>query len=311
MKYAIFSDIHGNNLALTAALTDAKTQNIDKYLFLGDYASSGGIQANAVVDTIRNTNPAVVIAGNGERYFDALRGKNFNDLTDQQFRPVYWAYNALSPQNLDYLANLPETATIKDGDVNIHLAHSMKLIFRTPKVEPFHSFHFRVRMEQEPFTHEEYLQFARDTLLSTPGVRDEIHAMDKGVYLFGHNHLQFHMEYEGRVFINPGACGEPLDWDTRAPYTILTIDGGGWHVEERRVEYDVSLAISELDSCGFTQYAPAWSQVLKLSWGNAVDYFEPFVMHVLETAAKLGEHAQPVSNAAWDAAVATWDSKKA
>ena len=37
MRYAIFSDIHGNLPALQAALCDAKGYSVDKYLFLGDY----------------------------------------------------------------------------------------------------------------------------------------------------------------------------------------------------------------------------------------------------------------------------------
>jgi len=310
MKYAIISDIHGNNFALEGVLADAKAQGADKYLFLGDYGG-GSPQANAVADTIQNTNPAVVIAGNGERYFDSIKGKKFSELTAQQMKPTYWTYNSLSPQNLDYFANLPETSIITDGEFNIHLAHSMKLFFRTPRVEPFHSREFRIRMRQEPFNHEDYLHFARETLLSTPSVIDELHGMPKGIYLFGHNHLQFHMEYEGRIFINPGGCGQPLDCDTRAPYTILAIDNNGWHVEERRVEYDVNLAIRELDLCGFTEYAPVWSQVIKLSLQTGSDYFESFVMHILETAKRMGEHTQPVSNTAWDAAIKTWDSKKA
>ena len=309
MKYAIISDVHGNNLALQAVLADAKAQGADHYLFLGDYAHALP-QANDAVDTIRSIGPATVIKGNGDGNFDTLIGKDFSELTTEQMKPTYWAYKSLSPQNLEYLANLPEVAAIKDGDFNIRLEHAMKLFFRSPKVEPFQSREFRTHMAREPFTHEDYLLFARAILLSTPGVLDDLHALDEGIYLFGHNHLQFHMEYEGRLFINPGSCGQPLDWDTRAPYTLLTISDGGWHVEERRVEYDVDRIISELDRCGFTEYAPFWSEILKLSTRLACDYFEPFVMHVEQTGRKMGEYRPPVSNAAWDEAVKTWDVRR-
>jgi len=309
MKYAIISDIHGNNHALEAVLADAKTQGVDKYLLLGDYA--GNVQARAVVETIRKINPAVVIKGNGEDYFVPLIGKDFSELTSEQFKLTYWSYNSLSPQNLDYLINLPETATITDGNHTINLAHSMNLFFRRPMVEAFHSCKFRIRMMQKPFTHDDYLLHAREALLSTSGTLDEINEMPKGIYLFGHNHLQFHMEYDGRLFINPGSCGQPLDWDTRAPYTILALSDSGWHVAERRVEYDVNQVIREMDSCGFTEYTPAWSQVLKLSLQAASDYFTAFVTHVENTAREMGEPTPPVSNAAWNAAVATWNPKRA
>ena len=309
MKYAIISDVHGNNLALEAVLADAKAQGADKYLFLGDYVGLPP-HGDAAVNTICNLDRAVVVKGNGEGYLDALIGKNFSELTAEQMKPLYWAYNSLSPQNLDYLINLPETATISDGNFNIHLAHAMKLFFRIPRVELFHSRNFRIIMSDEPFTHDAYLLFARAVLLSTPGVLEDLHAMDEGIYLFGHNHLQFHMEYEGRVFINPGSCGQPLDWDTRAPYTMLTLEGGTRHVKERRVEYDVKQVISDLDTSGFTDCSPVWSRVLKLSLETAKDYFEPFVMHVEETGRKMGEFKPPVSNAAWEAAIATWDERR-
>lgn len=37
MKYAIISDIHGNNMALQNVMNDAKTNGADAYIFAGDY----------------------------------------------------------------------------------------------------------------------------------------------------------------------------------------------------------------------------------------------------------------------------------
>jgi len=92
MKYAIISDVHGNNLALEAVLADAKAQGVDKYLLLGDYA--GNVPAGSAIKTIRKISPAVVIKGNGEDYFIPLTGKDFNELTSEQFKLTYWSYNS-------------------------------------------------------------------------------------------------------------------------------------------------------------------------------------------------------------------------
>jgi len=305
MKYAIMSDIHGNYHAFRAVLEDARAQVVDMYLLLGDYASSFPY-GNAVTKEIRKIKPAVVIGGNGERYFSNLVGRDPAELTHEQFKPVYWGYNSLSKENLEYLISLPETAVVMDGDIRIHLAHSRGLFYRWPKIELLHSDHYRVYMEAAPFSHDEYLVRARDALMACPEAVAEIEAMPRGIYLFGHNHLQFHMEYDGRMFINPGACGEPLDWDTRAPYTILTIDGEKSTVTERRVEYDLEQAVDGLETSGFAAYAPMWSEVLKLDLTTAKDYFAYFVDHVVETSRKMGETTQPVSNKAWDVAVASW-----
>ena len=306
MKYAIISDIHGNYHAFMAVLEDAKAQGADMYLLLGDYAS-GFPYGNKVVEEMRKIKPAVAISGNGEGYFANLRGRAPESLTDEQFKPVYWGYNSLVGGNLEYLLNLPEATVITDGSIKIHLAHSMDLFFRTPQIDMFHSPHIRSILEAcELFSQEEYLARASEALLACPDAISEIHAMPKGIYLFGHNHLQFHMEYEGRMFINPGSCGEPLNGDTRASYTFLSVDGDRKIVTERRVEYDLGKVVEGFDTSGYTVYAPMWSIIMKLDLLTGKDYFYPFVMHVAQTARKMGETKHPVSDKAWDAAIATW-----
>ena len=308
MKYAIISDIHGNNYAFTAVLEDAKAQGVDEYLLLGDYVTSY-TQGNEVVDNIRSLPNATVIKGNGEDYFYAMRGKSKVELTHEQYKPVYWGYSSLSPENLDYVLNLPDKAAISDSGVTINLAHSMDMFFRKPKIDLFHSNDFRILMSEKPFSHEDYLQYARESFVSAPGVLEEVLACPpNGVYLLGHNHLQFFMEYERRLFINPGSCGEPLDWDTQAAYTILTVNmDGSWEVEERRVEYDVRQVVNRLDASGFTEYAPVWSDVLKMDITTAKDCFQPFVNHVMETGRRMDEFEAPVGNGVWEVAVGSWD----
>ena len=306
MKYAIISDIHGNIHALEAVLADARAQGADMYLLIGDYACNYPY-GNEVADAIRKLQPATVIRGNGEGYLIDLKGRDPQEMIYEQFKPTYWGYRSLSAANLEYMVNLPETAVVQDGETKIHLAHTMGLFYRSPKIELFHSHLFRKLMEAEPFTREEYLACAKAALLACPEAVAEIHAMPKGVYLFGHNHMQFHMEYEGRLFINPGSCGEPLDWDVNAPYTLLTVEGDSWSVEERRIAHDLDVVAEGFDSSGFTAYAPVWSEVMKLEIHTGKDYFSSFVKHVVETGHKMGEVGQPISNHAWDAAVATWD----
>ena len=40
MRFAIISDIHGNLPALDAVLEDTKNNNIDSFIFVGDYCLS-------------------------------------------------------------------------------------------------------------------------------------------------------------------------------------------------------------------------------------------------------------------------------
>jgi len=309
LKYAIISDVHGNIHAFNAVLADAMSQVVDKFLLLGDYASSFPY-GNSVVETIRKLESCVVIRGNGEGYLIDLQGRNPAELANEQFKPVYWAYRSLLPENLTYLAELPESAVLADRGTKIHLTHHMDLYFRKPKIELFHACDLRHIMKLAPLAHEGYLAQAKAALLNCPEAIAEIKAMPKGVHLSGHNHLQFHMEYDGKLFINPGSCGEPLDWDTRAAYTILTLTDAGWKVDERRVAYDLDAVAEGLEMSGFAAYAPVWSEIMDLELRTAKDYFMPFVIHLMETGKEVGATEFPVNDEVWKLAVSTWDVSK-
>jgi predicted phosphodiesterase len=312
MKYAIISDIHGNFPALTAVLEDAKAQRVDKFLLLGDYPNSFP-WGNEVVTAIRGLKNAVIIRGNGEDYLIDLKNKNQPDFSLEQFKPIYWSYRTLSEENLNFLTSLPETASISDNNTKIFLQHSMKIFYRSVdplNIEQFFSRNFRQQMEKEPFTHAEYLAHAHAAVLACKEAMEEIKALPKGIYLFGHNHLQFRTEIDGKLFINPGSCGEPLDFNPSAPYTILTCENDNWLVDERRVSYDIQATAKLLDNSEFTTYAPAWSKVMKAELLTAKDYFMSFVIHIVETGKSMGITSYPPNNDVWEIAVKTWDMEK-
>lgn len=308
MKYAIFSDIHGNIHALKAALSDAEAQGTDKYIFLGDY-TNGFPWGDEVTKKIREMESATVISGNGEGYLIDLHEKPQGEWLCEQFKPIYWAYRSLSNENMEFLLNLPETADICDSNDEIHLVHSSNIFYRSQKIEPFRPERLRIMM-QAPFSRQEYLEVARNAIISRSDALADIHELPKGIYLFGHNHLQFHMECDGRLFINPGSCGEALDWDTTAAYTLLERGDERWIVTERRVEYDLKAVVEGLHTSGYAEYAPMWSEVMKVELLTGRDYFTPFVLHLVETGRRLERNEYPVSNEVWDAAVQTWDMNK-
>ena len=306
MKYAIFSDIHGNFPALEAALSDAKKKGADKFLFLGDYYSLFP-WGNEVAELIRGLeDSAVVICGNGENRLINLRTQNQAEWTHEQFKMLYWSYQALKPENLEYLTTLPESTVVSDNGINIYLAHSISL---PPKIrlKYFHSLSFRALMEEAPFSHEEYLALAREELLSQPDALEAIDSLPEGIYLFGHNHLQFHMEYKGRIFINPGSCGVACDFDTSAAYTLLEQTDGEWHIIEKRVEYDIDTTAQSLRSSDFNAQAPVWSRIIERQLKTGKEGLGCFVRHLIATAKELGQGEKvPVSNDVWEAAVLTW-----
>ena len=302
MKYAIISDIHGNYPAFKAVLADARAHGADMYLLLGDYLYRYP-WVNDLVDELRNLKPACLIRGNGEGY---LLNSNEEEMTCEQFKPLYWVCSSILPENLAYLASLPEKAVISHGDTNIYLAHSIDLFYRPTVIGFFHTLNFQDMMKASPISHREYLARGREVLLACPDALADIQALPKGIHLFGHNHLQFHMEYDGRLFINPGSCGMAADWDATAAYTLLSCENGRWTVLERRVEYDLSKVTEELVTSGYHDYAPMWSHAVKLQLLTGKEYFGWLVTHITETAKRMGHTGHPVSDDVWDVAVKTW-----
>jgi len=308
VKYAIFSDIHGNLPALMAALSDSYAHEVDKYIFLGDYTNAFP-WGNEVVKTIRGIKSALVIRGNGEGYLFDLLNKPLEEMTCEQFKPVYWAYRSLTKENLEYLTTLPENTSTFDSTTEIHLNHSFGIFYRTNQIDIFHSNELKTLMAA-PFSRQEYLELTRNAVMSRPDVLAEIFSLPKGIYLFGHNHLQFHMELDGRLFINPGSCGEALDWDTTAAYTLLECEGDNWCVNERRVKYNLDDVVKGFIESGYEDYVPMWSRIMELEVMTARDFFMPFVLHLIDTGRKLGQPEYPVNNDVFHAAVKTWDARK-
>ena len=307
MKYAIFSDIHGNIYGLQSALADAKACNVDKFLFLGDYASNFP-WGNEVADVLRNLEYASIIAGNGEGYLERLKNDAQQSALYEQFALVNWTWNTLSPENANFLTDLPPTGIVNDADTPIYLEHASSVFFRqsTPlsRIHAFHSRYYKNNLAG--ISQEEYLKHARDALLAREDAMAEVAALPAGIHLFGHNHLQWHAHIADKLFLNPGSVGEPLMGDSRATYTILTVEGNKWHVDERRVEYDLEAALTSFDNSNFCTFSPGWARAMRLTLESGLDYPSVFLEHLRKTAAAENHEGFPVPNPVWESAVASW-----
>ncbi len=78
MKIAIISDVHGNYPALLTVISDAIRNNVDQFIFVGDYIFDL-LYPNEVTELIRSLKNAYVIQGNKEGYLKWLRVENQNN----------------------------------------------------------------------------------------------------------------------------------------------------------------------------------------------------------------------------------------
>ena len=105
MRYAIFSDIHSNLEAFSAALDYYQKEKIDKFIFNGDIV---GYSANPCecLKLLQDLNP-VVIAGNHDwAAVDNLSLDYFNDYAKEA---LLWTKERLSIEDSRYLKSFALT----------------------------------------------------------------------------------------------------------------------------------------------------------------------------------------------------------
>ncbi len=233
MRYLILSDIHGNWEALDAVVRDA-AGDFDEILCCGDLVGYGA-DPNRVVEWARR-NAGAVVRGNHDKACAGL-----DDL--EWFNPVaraaaVWTGQTLTPENLEYLRNLPRGPVAMDSFQVLH---------------------------GSPLDEDEYL-------VSTFSVSQVTAYLERPVSFFGHTHLQggflchrngvrrlarpshaetrriVEIENDQYYLINPGSVGQPRDGDPRAAY--LTFDRLNRLLEFRRVPYDIRKAQAKIRGAG-------------------------------------------------------------
>ncbi len=300
MRYAAISDIHGNFHALKAVIDDAKKHEADKFLFLGDYIGDFPYP-NEVVELIEGLSSKEIIAGNKEEYLCNISKIPPESRTDRQFAPMYWNYDELTGENLSFLMNLPKRIDLEE----IHMSHSSRDFFALPESGIMRSSVFFEKMTKHEFSHTDYLEMMKAYLSYEDEIMAAIKVLPKGIYVFGHSHLQWHAELDGRILVNPGSCGAPLDFDTAAPYTIIDVDNDGVKIEERRVEYDLNSAKESLLQSSLYSVAEVWGDIMISHLMTAKEKVN-FFLEIVDSIAKERGETTPVSNETWEEAERKW-----
>ncbi len=232
MRALVLSDIHGNLEALTAVL--AAAGEWDVLWNLGDMVGYGA-SPNEVLDVVRPL-ATLTVRGNHDRVCSGLTStRNFNPTARAAAK---WTMEALSAENLEWLRGLPqgplEPERKTPDEAHVSLAHG------------------------SPLNEDQYIQNMRDAWAPLQQMKTEITFM-------GHTHIQGgfaqkdhdwqevrprYTSREGsvswtlaiapgmRYLINPGAVGQPRDFDWRAAFAIY--DSTAREVVYHRVPYDVA-----------------------------------------------------------------------
>lgn len=232
MKFAIFSDVHGNLEALDAVLSHAEKQGVDFYLCLGDMIGYGA-DPNECVDRVRALEPLVCLKGNHDAAaIDARQRAFFHEVA---LAGIHFSALRLTPDNAEYLRALPYE----------YRAHSR---FMAVHASPF-------RPE------------AWEYVLDHVGAQRAFEAMSPARAAFiGHSHAPVVFSDDGNVqrypadsplaldldrrryVLNVGSVGQPRDGNPDASY--VTFDDGDEAVRHHRVRYDRERAAEKILKAG-------------------------------------------------------------
>lgn len=240
MRLAIISDVHGNRLALEAALDDIAANSVDAILNLGDMVS-GPMEPTGAADILMDAGfPA--IRGNHERWL-LERAPDHLDAVDS------FTLAQLRQRHLDWFDKLPATRVF-GGE--LFMCHG------TPADDC------------EPWL--DNLWNGRSTVMPDEvQVSSKAEGLDFPVMLCGHTHLARAVRLrDGRLIVNPGSVG--LQFNHGSPdarYAVLERRNGGWAVNLRAVPYDHEGAARQATANGFSH----WAEVLTTGWASAEGLF--------------------------------------
>ncbi len=229
MRLALFSDIHGNPIALDAVLEDIRAQGgVDGYWVLGDLAAIGFDPVTALERLVALPNVRFA-RGNTDRY--VVTGERPGPTLEEVRADLHlvsqvvevaqsfaWTQGYVAATGwLDWLAGLAleQRLTLPDGTrlLGVHAAPG-----------------------------------ADDGRGVQPKLSDaELSALLDGcradLVCVGHTHWPVDRQVGNVHVVNLGSISNPWAPDLRASYVLLESDGSGYRLEHRRVDYDRQAAI--------------------------------------------------------------------
>jgi predicted phosphodiesterase len=200
---ALFSDVHGNLVALSAVLADIGAADVRELYCLGDLVGYGA-DPDGVIERVRSLG-IPTIRGNYDDGIGNRRGEcGCYYVTDRAKADGAASYaftdGALDEQDHVWLAALPDDIRLHEGDVRVLLTHG------------------------SPRKINEYLLLDRkDDQLARLADQG-----DADVVCVGHVHIPYHRSLSGgdgrRVhYISSGSTGKPKDGDPRACWVEIML----------------------------------------------------------------------------------------
>lgn len=210
----MISDPHGNVYGLRAALDAIKTHGVVEVLCAGDIVGYYPF-VNETIDLVRAEQIPCVMGNH-----DAILAKKL--LVSDKKRREYaldYAASIITPDNLEWLRNLPESLRRTVDHVGIEIYHGSPWQPLTEYIYP------------DDADFERFRQIPADFVV------------------LGHTHWPFSKQIGDVAVVNPGSCGQPRDYQPGACFALL--DTCSRQISLHRSQYDARHVVEKIRALNF------------------------------------------------------------
>ncbi|ANE42478.1 metallophosphoesterase family protein [Deinococcus puniceus] len=244
MRLLLLSDIHANQTALEAVLSDAEPKRHEQVIHLGD-AVGYGPHPREVLDTLRDLDAVCVMGNHDQMLLDYADGRREikESIVSQA---LLWQLERLSERDVAWVRTWRDG--IDDPDVGARYRHGTPVSLDdytdsvTAARDAFQQWQGRLG-----FVGHTHAPSVYATLNAPVGEWIKHQAFqDGGSYM---------VPPSARVILNPGSVGQPRDGNPKASYAIY--DSVRGHFEVFRVAYNIARAQEAALDAGLPQVLAA------------------------------------------------------
>lgn len=247
MRVAILADIHGNLVALDAALAELERLRVDQIVVAGDIVV-GSPDSLGCWERVRRLN-CPVLRGNHERYvFDLGTERAQPEWATERFAPVHYAAAQLGDPNRAELARLPTVLRLPN-------CPDVLFVHGSPRSDNDLVFPYTSDADLEPM-------FAGAT---------------ESWIIRAHNHYAGVRLWGARRIVTVGSVGLPLDGTPGAQFTLLEKRGADWSVSHRLVRYDIKAAVRRFEETGYLEQGGPMARLYQREVLTAAFHIVPFL----------------------------------
>lgn len=238
MQIAVFSDIHGNHAAFEQCVKYALTNNINRFIFQGDYLGEFPYPQKTMemIYSLKEKYTCYFIRGNKEDYWINRRSNNNCEWKNGNLTvgAMKYCYENLTEKDINFFQSLPISQEIKFENISTIMA-----------------------CHGSPNGNNEKMLPAND---KTNQTIDECACK---YILCGHTHIQGVINHGNKIALNPGAVGASLHSGGKAQFMILQQKAQEWTHKFISIDYDNEKIVKEMQESGLEKEAPYWTQITK------------------------------------------------